>query len=408
MEKRNKNYMNNKLYIFTLFIIMVAVLTSCNQKPEIKQQWYKGNLHTHSYWSDGDEYPEMIMDWYKSRDYNFVGLSDHNILADHEKWVRVAKSKLYEDAFENYLQKYGEDWVKYKLDSGRTDVLLKTYEQYKPLFEDENFLIIQSEEITDRFGDKPIHMNVTNVRELINPQGGESVADVMQRNVNAVLKQRNETGIPMFPHINHPNFFFGVSMEDIMKLKGERFFEVYNGHLMVNNYGDSTHPGTEQMWDMINIDYLKKKQPLLLGLATDDSHSYHQFGSAYSNAGRGWVMVLADSLTPSSLIRSLEAGSFYASTGVKLEEIVVDNNVLRVAIAQDTGVNYKIQFIGVRKGEEQSSILKEVSETEAEFQITEDFLFVRSKIISDKVKENPFQDGDVETAWTQPVVFSNL
>jgi hypothetical protein len=177
---------------------------------------------------------------------------------------------------------------------------------------------------------------------------------------------------------------------------------------MVNNYGDSTHPGTEQMWDMINIDYLKKKQPLLLGLATDDSHSYHQFGSAYSNAGRGWVMVLADSLTPSSLIRSLEAGSFYASTGVKLEEITVDNNVLRVAIAQDTGVNYKIQFIGVRKGDEQSSILKEVSETEAEFQITEDFLFVRSKIISDKVKENPFQDGDVETAWTQPVVFSNL
>jgi hypothetical protein len=119
-------------------------------------------------------------------------------------------------------------------------------------------------------------------------------------------------------------------------------------------------------------------------------------------------MVLADSLTPSSLIRSLEAGSFYASTGVKLEEIAVDNNVLRVAIAQDTGVNYKIQFIGVRKGEEQSSILKEVSETEAEFQITEDFLFVRSKIISDKVKENPFQDGDVETAWTHPVVFSNL
>jgi hypothetical protein len=197
----------------------------------------------------------MIMDWYKSRDYNFVGLSDHNILADHEKWVRVTKSKLYEDACENYLQKYGEDWVKYKIDSGRSEVLLKTYEQYKPLFEDENFLIIQSEEITDRFGDKPIHMNVTNVKQLIDPQGGESVADVMQRNVNAVLKQRNETGVPMFPHINHPNFFFGVSMEDIMQLKGERFFEVYNGHPMVYNYGDSTHPGTEQMWDIINIDY---------------------------------------------------------------------------------------------------------------------------------------------------------
>jgi len=395
--------MNYKLYILILIIALFAALTSCRQKQTVKQQWYKGNLHTHSYWSDGDEYPEMIMDWYKSRGYNFVGLSDHNILADHEKWVRVTKSKLYEDAFENYLQNYGEDWVKFKIDSGRTDVLLKTYEQYKPLFEDENFLIIKSEEITDRFGDKPIHMNVTNVKELIKPQGGVSVADVMQRNVNEVLKQREETGIPMFPHINHPNFFYGVSMEDIMQLKGERFFEVYNGHPMVNNYGDSTHPGTEQMWDLINIDYLKKKQPLLLGLATDDSHSYHQFGSAYSNAGRGWVMVLADSLTPASLIRSLEAGSFYASTGVKLTEITFDDKVLRVEVSPDASVNYKIQFIGVRKGEEQSSLLKEVSGTKAGFEMTDDLLFVRSKIISDKTKENPFQDGDVEMAWTQPV-----
>src|SRR5687768_2391459 len=43
-------------------------------------QWWKGNLHTHSLWSDGDDYPEMIVDWYKQHGYQFLALSDHNVL----------------------------------------------------------------------------------------------------------------------------------------------------------------------------------------------------------------------------------------------------------------------------------------------------------------------------------------
>ncbi len=390
-----------------ILLILTATFISCKDESKSEKKWYKGNLHTHSCWSDGDEYPEMIMDWYKSHDYDFVALSDHNILAEGEKWIKVTKSKLYEDAFQNYLNKYGEDWVKYRVDSGRTHVLLKTYAEYKPLFEDENFLIIQSEEITDRFGDKPIHINATNVKELIPPQGGQSVADVLQRNIDAVLKQRNETGTLMFPHINHPNFYFAVSAQDIIALKGERFFEVYNGHPMVHNYGDSIHIGTEQMWDEINIAYANRNQPLLLGLATDDSHNYHQFGSAYSNAGRGWVMVYAESLTPESLIQALEAGSFYASSGVKLDEASFKDNNLRIKVASEDGVNYKTQFTGVKKGETESHLLKEISGTEASFSVTDDFLFVRAKVISDKIKTNPFQEGEFEVAWMQPISFSN-
>src|SRR6186997_2621450 len=49
-------------------------------------RWYKGNLHTHSLWSDGDDFPEMIVDWYKSRGYHFLALSDHNTLQTGEKW----------------------------------------------------------------------------------------------------------------------------------------------------------------------------------------------------------------------------------------------------------------------------------------------------------------------------------
>ena len=399
--------MRSRACIKLLHWLILVLFVECSPAKKDSEQWYKGNLHTHSYWSDGDEYPEMIMDWYKTNGYNFVALSDHNILAEGEKWIKVVNSRMYEEGFEKYFQKYGADWVTHKTDSGRIHVKLKTYLEYKPLFESKDFLIIQSEEITDRFEDKPIHMNATNIQTLILPQGGASVTEVMQRNVDAVIKQRNETGVAMFPHINHPNFYFGVSMQDIIDLHGERFFEVYNGHPLVQNYGDSLHPGTEEMWDMINIAYLQKDQPLLFGLATDDSHNYHQFGSAYSNAGRGWVMVHADSLNPKSLINALEQGSFYASSGVLLDDVYFDNNKLHISVKGEANVTYNISFIGVTKDEHQSRLLKTVTSTEADFELTKDHLFVRARVTSDKIKTNPFQEGEYEKAWTQPVIYKD-
>ncbi|MEQ8807865.1 MAG: histidinol-phosphatase [Imperialibacter sp.] len=394
-----------RLGILSLFLVL---LWSCGTQKtaKLEKQWYKGNLHTHSYWSDGDEFPEMIMGWYKDHDYDFVGLSDHNTLAAGEKWKLVPRGGVYKDAFYTYLEKYGEDWVEYKEDTGRVSVKLKTFAEYVPLFtEKDKFLIIQSEEITNNFEGKPLHLNVTNVKELIGAQEGSSVSDVLQKSIDAVAAQRKATGQPMIIHINHPNFYFAITLDDMISLNGERFFEVFNGHPMVNNYGDSTHIGMEEMWDRINIAYLAAGKPLMYGVATDDSHNYHMFGDAYSNSGRGWVMVLADSLRPASLIEAMEAGDFYGSTGVTLSGIIQEGNKVRVEVGAEEGVAYTIQFIGVKKGEEMSSVLMEKKGIAAEFDLTEDIVFVRAKVVSDKYKENPFQEGDFETAWTQPVVY---
>jgi hypothetical protein len=387
--------------MFRLSLLLILSCSCCLQA----QTWYKGNLHTHSYWSDGDEFPEMIMEWYKTHDYQFIGLSDHNTLAAGEKWKKIAKAKLYEDGFKKYLAKYGEKWVNYKVDSGRTVVRLKTFAEYKPLFADKNFLLIPSEEITSRYGGKPIHMNATNIQTILPPQDGASVTEVMQKTVDAVLKQRAETGVPMFPHLNHPNFIWGVSLQDIIDLHGERFFEVYNGHPMVNNYGDSLRPGTEEMWDRINIAYLNRGEPVMYGLATDDSHSYHEFGGAFSNAGRGWVMVNAKALTPEALIAAMEAGAFYASTGVTLDRLVYNGHKVSVSVKAEKGVRYTIEFVGVKKGEAMSTVLKAVSGASADFDVLPEYLFVRARITSTKKKVNPFQEGDVEMAWGQPVQY---
>src|SRR4051794_31336709 len=175
-----------------LFILlMIPGLAAAQDSPK---EWFKGNLHTHSYWSDGDEFPEMILDWYKTHGYQFVALSDHNILAEGEKWKLMTKSKTFLDGFEKYRAKFGEPWVQYKKDTGRISVRLKTFEEYRPLFEDKNFLVIKAEELTDRFQSKQIHIGVINVQSVIKPEGGASLQEVLQRNLDAIIAQRKATG----------------------------------------------------------------------------------------------------------------------------------------------------------------------------------------------------------------------
>src|SRR5438046_756167 len=71
-------------------------------------KYWKGNLHTHSLWSDGDDFPEMIADWYKRRGYHFLTLSDHNVLSDGESWVDVGTAKNSLERLQKYLDRFGE------------------------------------------------------------------------------------------------------------------------------------------------------------------------------------------------------------------------------------------------------------------------------------------------------------
>jgi hypothetical protein len=384
------------------FVLVLFLFIGCSPKEELK--WFKGNLHTHTYWSDGDAFPEMVLDWYKSNGYQFVALSEHNIIADVEKWKKIPKSVIYRKGFDDYLEKYGEDWVNYKEDSTGLNVRLKTEAEYLPLFQEEGvFSIIKSEEITDGFEGKPIHMNATNVQSLIKPRHGSSVLETMQNNINAVLEQRQETGQPIMPHINHPNFGWGISVEDMKALRGDRFFEVHNGHPGVRNYGDSARINTEEMWDQINIAYLERGQPLMYGLGTDDSHHYHKFGPQFSNSGRAWVMVQAKSLDPADLILAMEAGQFYASSGVTFKKLDQNNSNIELEVEAMPGIQYTIEFNGVKKGSNRSEVFETVNGTTANFNLTDEMLFVRAKITSTKRQENPFQEGDLESAWTQPI-----
>ncbi|HXV63856.1 MAG TPA: histidinol-phosphatase [Vicinamibacteria bacterium] len=387
-------------------------------------RWLKGNLHTHSFWSDGDDYPEPILEGYKERGYDFVALSEHNILAEGERWIDV-ESHGGVELLERYRHQFGDEWVETREEDGTLVVRLKTLAEYRTLFEEEErFLVLEGEEITDGFEAKPVHVNATNLRELITPQGGGSVAEVMQNNVDAVLEQRKRTGRLMFPHINHPNFGWAVKVEDLIALEGEKFFEVYNGHPLVHNEGDDLRPSTERMWDILLAERLSQGREVLYGVAVDDSHNYHELDSEHSNPFRGWVMARAASLTPGAIIEAMERGDFYGSSGVQLDDVRVGNTEISIAIRGEEGVAYTTRFIGTRRGYDRSTeavrgddasvlyrysddigeILDEVLGNRPSYTFKGDEIYVRAKIVSSKLKENPYREGEHESAWVQPVV----
>ena len=392
------------------------------------ERWYRGNLHTHSHWSDGDDYLEMIAQWYLDHEYDFLCFTDHNVLADKERWVEVAKTKGGQRAFDKLKQRF-PDWVDERLDDEAQQVRLRTFSEVAARFNDPGqFLLIQGEEISDRFERYPIHLNASHVAELITPRGGSSVYETIQNNVDAVIAQRERTGQPTIVHLNHPNFGYAVTAEDLMKVVGERFFEVYNGHPGVHNSGDHQHASTERIWDIVLTKRLSELQlPVMYGIAVDDGHNYHNIPSRASEPGRGWVMVLAPELSAAALIKALETGRFYASSGVTLDKMTATPQALTIEVAPAEDESFTIEFLGTRSGYDPSSqpVLdengKEVHTTRrysdeigqvlqtntgrrATYRFQGDELYVRARITSDAHHPNPSETNDHKRAWTQPIV----
>jgi hypothetical protein len=406
-------------------------------KPSTPTRWYKGNLHTHSLWSDGDDFPEMISDWYKSRGYDFLAISDHNTLQAGEKWVKLGdlKKKNAEVALEKYRNRFGDKVQTRGAVADQTlEVRLQPLETYRRWLEEPGkFLLIQAEEITDKFEKKPIHMNATNLGERIKPAGGNGVREVIENNLRAVKAQAERLHRPILQHLNHPNFGYGVSAEDLAYVVEEPFFEIYNGHNAVHQEGDATHMSVEHMWDVCNTIRLAQLGAApLMGLATDDSHHYHVGGPNRSAPGRGWVMVRAESLTPEALIKAIEAGEFYASSGVTLNEVSYnpETKTLTVDIEPDGDATFTTQFVGTRRdfahsadatsepaatsgpAESEGNVLTSdqvgitfatVRGTHASYKLTGEELYVRALVTSNAPHPNRSLKGQKQQAWTQPV-----
>lgn len=331
--------MRTSIFRTALFAALTVSLAFSSSAQEKKLNWYKGNTHTHTVNSDGDSTPDEVVRWYRENKYNFLVLSDHNFLTE----------------------------------TGGLNSVFGAAEK---------FLLIPGEEITDKFDKKDIHINGLNPRELVQPQRGDSVVTTIQNDVNAIRK------VEGVPHVNHPNFNWSITADDLKAIKNLRLFEIYNGHQAVNNLGGGGYPGLEAMWD----DILSSGM-VLYGIAVDDAH-YFKMPEDRTKArpGFGWVMVRAEKLGVTEILQAMERGDFYASTGVTLRDYQADKKQITITIAEQPATSkYVVQFIG-----QWGKVLKEVTANPAVYTFKGDEAYVRAKVI----------ESNGKFAWTQPVFLS--
>ncbi len=414
------------IFSLALFLPYAFTLNQVDTSAKnTKAVYWKGNLHTHSLWSDGDDYPDMIADWYKNKGYQFLALTEHNLLAEGEKWVAPKKAV----ALEKYLARFGENGVERKTVEGKELVRLKTLAECKKILEQPGkFLFVPAEEITHKFAKFPVHMNALNLNKVIKPIDGAGLRETMTVNLRNLEEQSKKSGNITLGFLNHPNFQQSIPAEDIANSSEVKFFEVYNGHSGVRNYGAVNVPSTEKIWDVaLALRLGKLNLPLIYGLATDDAHFYHDIAIGKPNPGRGWVMVRAKNLAPDALLQAMYQGDFYATSGVILTDVAKVADELVVKIKTEQNVSYRVEFIATFADTSFESspvldkdgipiivtrnyagkigvVVKETSEPNAKYKFTGRELYVRAKITSSKPHPNPFQKGDFETAWTQPFI----
>ena len=256
-------------------------------------RWYKGNTHTHTLESDGDSSPEDVTRWYKEHGYQFLVLSDHNVLT-------------------------------------AIDTLSRTFAQ------PESFLLIRGEEVTDRVDGKPLHLNGLNLPSLVQPQGGPTMAAALQRNIDAI---RTATGVP---HVNHPNFGWALTPSDLASAERYRLFEIHSGHPAVNTLGGGDAPSMEAVWDR-----MLTAGKRVYGIAVDDAHYFTRpWDATAPRPGYGWVVVRAPRLEPAAIVQSLEEGEFYASSGIDLAAYNADAERITLRVRPLGDTRYRTRLIG--------------------------------------------------------------
>lgn len=287
-----------------------------------KLNWYKGNIHTHTTESDGDDSPESVVRWFRRHGYDFLVLSDHNHLT---------------------ILEYGRGRRRFR----------------RPL-------MIPGEEVSVNIhgGKTAIHINGIGISRVVEPVDATEVVPTLQANVDAIL------GAGGIASINHPNYKWSFDHRAISQVDGASLLEVFNGHPAVNMRGAPGKPDYEGIWDGV-----LSSGKAIFGVATDDSHNYKDFSPDLSNPGRGWLMVRASELSQGAIVEALASGEFYASTGVVLDELDISQNAISLRIAQYHDFAYTTRFIG-RDGH----VYAEVFGAEAEYTVQGGEGYIRASI----------------------------
>jgi hypothetical protein len=329
-----------------------ATQASAKRPVDGAHGFLKGQLHLHSNRSgDSDTPPGEVVDWYRSRGYDFIVFTDHNRITDTE------------DA--------------------------------------PGMLTLPGVELTQnsRSCDPPPapgHACLLHIDALfVNAPPSDALlswpepaptrrVDLYGRAVATTLE------LGGLAQINHPNFHYGADLEVVLETarRGAVLIEIANMAVDSQNEGDDRHPSTEALWDAA-----LSRGAKLFATATDDAHHYgdaqraRERGETAYVGDLGWVMVRA-SKDAQSIRAAVARGDFYASTGLTLSRVELGPESIVVELA-DAPPGTVLEVIG-----EGGRVLSSVQGSRIAFAprtATGRYLRVRAAA------------PDARRAWTQPL-----
>jgi hypothetical protein len=254
--------------------------------------FFKGNTHTHSFVSDGDSSPAVVCAWYKSHGYDFVCMTDHN-------------------------HPFDATWL---ADSGIADP---------------NFLVIPGVEITTVAEGLPVHLNGLGISAMPELPLYSSITALLQGSIDSI---RALGGVPV---VNHPNFYWALQPEHLLGLKNCNLFEIWNASTNCNNLGFGGKASTDQFWNG-----LSQAQQRWCGIAADDAHDFAgEFWGYKSLPGQAFVMVNAEKLEQDAILAALEAGQFYSSTGIVLQDLEVQDKHIHLTVRPEHHYAYSAELL---------------------------------------------------------------
>lgn len=235
--------------------------------------WLKGNIHSHSIFSDGNLTPEMMKEAYKHHGYDFLAVTDHDTYTDTR------------------------------------------------MLTDDKFTMIQGFELWgNASNDKDIHVHFLWDDKIDGIEPGQKIHLPKRtgKECLALSYKLREKGC--YVMLNHPHWSMLTSPE----IEDENPYdavEIINyGTEWLENTGDGSVFWSEMLY----------RGCRLWNGGGDDNHNHYELDSMYSDSFGGFTVVKAADRSAKSIMEAMKKGSFYTSTGPSIYDFYVEDDEIHV------------------------------------------------------------------------------
>lgn len=309
--------------------------------PHKKQ--YKANLHCHSVFSDGEKTPWELKEMYRSRGYDVLAITDHDVPKKH--------SYLNDDGFLT-ITGY-EGYV--RPDPGAV------FDVYAPEIHLNFFARDPDNETMICYNQSYCQFMDEAAQAALVRAGSERPREYTRKYINEYIQTARDNGYLVA--YNHP--YWSMEKEaDLLAYEGCFSMEMCNyGSYLMNRleYNGALY------------DKLLTSGKRIFCHSGDDNHNLFPLDHPRSDSFGAFTMLLADEFTYEAMIKAMEEGEMYSSMGPRFTEVSMEGRKIHIECSPVKSI---IVFTGSKRPYRTYAAAGETL-TCADFEIDDRALYVR-------------------------------